>query len=107
MTQAAEGDRACRRVLADAGRAIGRALANVCNVINPQRIVIGGDLTGADSSLVDGVDESLRRYALPTSSADLEVRPGQLKERAEVLGAVRLVISDTQVHAPQPLAMAS
>ena len=93
---AAEGDVGCRRVLVDAGRAVGTALANLSNVINPERIVIGGELGGADTPLVEGVCESLERYALPAAMKALTVRGGELGPRAEVLGALSLVIGDTE-----------
>ncbi len=39
------GDSLAQRVIADAGRSIGIALANLCNVFNPERAIIGGDLS--------------------------------------------------------------
>lgn len=93
---AARGDVGCRRVLVDAGRAVGRALADLCNTINPERVVIGGDLGGAGAPLVDGVKESLERYALPAAMQALTVVGGELGARAEVLGALSLVIGDTE-----------
>lgn len=39
---------------------------------------------------------SIERYALPAATASLEIVPGVLGERAEVLGAVALVIGDTE-----------
>jgi len=93
---AAEGDVGCRRVLVDAGRAVGLALANLSNVINPERIVIGGELGGADTPLVEGVRESLQRFALPAAMKALTIVGGDLGQRAEVLGALSLVIGDTE-----------
>ncbi len=52
---AQDGDRGARRVLGDAGRAIGRALALVCNSLNPAAIVVGGELGGSARPLIDGV----------------------------------------------------
>jgi hypothetical protein len=42
IEQAVTGDLACRRVLTDSGRAIGQVPANLCNVLNHERVVIGG-----------------------------------------------------------------
>ena len=45
LRAAAEGDSAARRVLADAGRHIGTALATLCDLLNPELIVVGGELS--------------------------------------------------------------
>lgn len=90
------GDVATRRVIVDAGRAVGRVLADVVNVLNPELVVVGGDLGGAGDAVLDGVTESIRRYALPAASEAVAVRAGVLGERAEVLGALNLVIGDTE-----------
>jgi predicted NBD/HSP70 family sugar kinase len=80
---------AARRIVLDAGRALGRALADVCNVLNPQRIVLGGELAAAGQPLVDGVTESIARYAQP-AVADTPVRLSELGERAQAVGALAL-----------------
>lgn len=87
----AAGDPAVRRVLSDAGRAIGRALADLANSLNPQAVVVGGSV-GASVSLCDGVRASIDRYAQPDTAAALRVMPGVLGERGQVVGAVSLAI---------------
>jgi hypothetical protein len=64
--------------------------------VNPGRIVVGGELSLVGAPLLDGIRTSIERYALPSAAAALEVVPGVLGERAEVLGAIALVISDTE-----------
>jgi predicted NBD/HSP70 family sugar kinase len=93
---ASAGDLGTRRVLTDAGRAIGRALADACNLLNPELVVVGGELGLAGDALLDGVQESLANFALPAAAEAVRVRAGVLGERAEVLGALALVIADTE-----------
>jgi len=92
----ARGDLGARRVLDDAGRAIGRALADLCNHLNPEAIVVGGELSTEGGPLLAGIRESIDRYALPAAAGAVELRAGELGERAEVLGALALVIGDTE-----------
>jgi predicted NBD/HSP70 family sugar kinase len=92
---AASGDLGARRVFNDAGRALGRVLADLCNHLNPAAIIVGGELSVALGPLLDGVIESVHRYAQPAVADAVEVRPGVLGDRAEVLGALALVIGDT------------
>jgi predicted NBD/HSP70 family sugar kinase len=104
LARAAAGDAGPRRALLDAGRAVGQALANLSNVTNPERIVIGGELGGPGTPLLEGVEDSLTRYALPAALDALTVVGGQLGVRAEVLGALSLVIGDTEGVSSEKLA---
>jgi predicted NBD/HSP70 family sugar kinase len=92
IESAREGDAACRRVLADAGRHIGVAVANLCNLVNPERVVVGGSIASAADLLLDPLRESVRLRAIQSASEDVQIVPGQLGERAELLGAVALVL---------------
>jgi predicted NBD/HSP70 family sugar kinase len=96
LALAAEGDVGVRRVFADAGRSVGRSVADLVNAVNPALVVVGGELAAVGEPLLDGIRASIERYALPAAAAALEVVPGVLGERAEVLGAVALVIGDTE-----------
>ena len=88
----AEGDAGVRRVLSDAGRTVGRALADLCNSLNPE--------ARRDRRLPRHVGVARRRgaaavdrYAQPDTAAAVRVVPGELGDRAEVLGAVALAIA--------------
>jgi len=97
---AREGDLGCRRVIADAGRAIGQVAATLVNVLNPELLIVGGDLSDAGELLLDGVRESLERSALPTAVQAADVVAGSLGDRAEVLGAIALVLSEAERDHP-------
>jgi glucokinase-like ROK family protein len=91
---AREGDLGCRRVVADIGRHIGSGVASLCNLLNPSRVVLGGDLADAGDLVLDPVRDSVARYAVPSAARQLRVVPGTLGGRAEVLGALALVLSE-------------
>jgi len=95
---ATEGDAGARRVIGDAGRVTGRALANLCNQLNPELIVVGGRLAQAGNVLLDPLREGVRRYAIAAAADAVSIVPSVLGERAEVLGALALVI-----HQSDPL----
>ena len=90
------GDRGATRVVYDAGRAVGRVLATLATCLDPQAIVVGGELAAAGEPLLDGMRDAIERYARPGVSRSLEVKAGVLGDWAEVLGALALVISDTE-----------
>jgi predicted NBD/HSP70 family sugar kinase len=94
LSLAREGDLACQRVVADAGRHIGTAVANLCNLLNPARVVVGGDLAAAGELLLEPLRESVRRNAISSAADGVEIVAGVLGERAEVMGALALAIGE-------------
>ena len=91
------GDPGAQRVLNDAGHTIGRSLAGLCTVLNPDVVVIGGSL-GASDSLVRGVQTAVDHFAQPDAAAAVQVRSGRLGHRAELVGAVALAIARAEQY---------
>jgi glucokinase-like ROK family protein len=86
------GDPAARTLIGEAGREIGVALAGLCNLLNPDCVIVGGDLSAAGELITEPVLESIRRYAITSAAEEVSVVPGVLGERAELLGALALVL---------------
>lgn len=84
-----EGNAGARRVLADAGTAVGRALLPVCTVLDPALVVLGGDCAGSEA-LLQAVRDVLARELTPLRREAVPVVTGTLGEDAETLGAVAL-----------------
>jgi predicted NBD/HSP70 family sugar kinase len=87
-----EGDPGVRRVLGDAGRTAGRALADLCHSLNPELVVVGGAF-GSSPSLLDGVRAAVDRYAQPDTAAAVTVRSSELGDDAELRGAIALAVA--------------
>jgi glucokinase-like ROK family protein len=92
LALARTGDTAAIRLIGEAGREIGVAVANLCNVINPDRVIVGGDLSAAGDLITEPILESIRRYAILSAAGQVSVVPGTLGDRAELLGALALVL---------------
>ena len=89
-------DPAGRRVLTAAGRTLGRVLADLCNALNPDLLVVGGELGTGGAPVLQGIRESIDKYTLPAVSQALSVRSAQLGRRSELMGAVARAIE--QAH---------
>ena len=103
------GDVGRQRAIADAGRVLGRVVAAICNVFNPDTVVVGGDLGAAGDVLLDPMREAVSRYAIPPAADGRTDRGGVLGDRAEVLGALALALLQSE-HlaarlAPHPLSI--
>jgi len=97
------GEPGALRIVADAGRAVGTALAGVCTMLDPDLVVIGGRTAAAGQPLLDGIVETLGRGVPPTDEPVVPVVAGELGVRAEVLGAVALAIAVAPLAAPTAL----
>ncbi|GAB2726999.1 ROK family transcriptional regulator [Nocardioides pakistanensis] len=95
---ATEGDAGCRRVIADAGRSIGSALATLCNLVNPARIIVGGTLGEAGEILLEPMRGSLRRGAVRSAAHDVEIVCASLGHDAELMGAIALALERAEVR---------
>jgi predicted NBD/HSP70 family sugar kinase len=92
---AEEGDPACRRVLGDSARIVGSVVAALCNQLNPERVVVGGTVSPAGELVLEPMRDMVRRYAIPAAADDAQVVQGALGERAELLGALILVVGQS------------
>lgn len=92
IQRAGEGDLGCQRALADVGQQIGIAVANLCNLLNPERVVIGGALSLAGDLVLQPVRDAVRRHTIQASAQAVQIVAGVLGDRAEVLGAVAQVL---------------
>ena len=86
------GELRCHRAISDAGHEIGIAIAGLCNLINPERVIVGGLVSRTGEVLLQPMRESIRRHALLAVAETLDVRPAVFVERAELLGSLALAL---------------
>lgn len=89
---AGDGDARCRRAISDAGREMGVAIAGLCNLINPERVIVGGLLCRAGDVLLQPLRESLRRHTVQAAAESVEVRAAFFVDRAELFGSFALAL---------------
>ncbi|WP_113717037.1 ROK family transcriptional regulator [Arthrobacter dokdonensis] len=91
VQHAKSGDSTTLRVLEDAGTAVGRALANISNLMSPDVVVIGGPLATLGELLLSPIRRGLLRHAVPIVGENTTLATSALGSRSEALGAVSLV----------------
>lgn len=89
---ALEGDELACRVISDAGRTLGIGVANLLNLVNPERLVIGGGITRAGEILLEPLRHTVRTRALAESIAHAEIERSPLGELGIAVGAATLVL---------------
>jgi predicted NBD/HSP70 family sugar kinase len=86
------GDATARMLITGAGQALGVAMANLLNLVNPGRIVLGGHLTEAGAMLLDPLRTALSERALWSSVEGSELVISPLGDQAVALGAATLLL---------------
>lgn len=88
-----EGDQVAIEVVNKVGMYLGIAIANLVDIINPQRIILSGGI-----SKIDGILEAVRKVlderGLSEEPKDNQVVLAHLKDNATVLGAATLVLHE-------------
>jgi glucokinase len=85
------GDLLARRVISEAGEAIGRHLANLVHAFNPEVIVLGGGVSRIGPLLFDPLQRALRAHVMhPSYLEDLRLEPAALGDDAGLIGAMVL-----------------
>ena len=95
---ARRGNVAARRVFEDAGLHLGWGLAMVTNLLNPDVILVGGDMAKADDLLLDSARLGMRRHVL-AGTATTPIMVAGLGERASLVGALTLAVDATDLLA--------
>jgi len=89
---AEENDAAAIAILEQVYAYMGEFIANICAVLNPAQIVIGGGVSKAGQMLLDGIKRHFVRYAYH-ACADTKFKLASLGNDAGVYGAVKLILN--------------
>jgi glucokinase len=97
LSQAARsGDAEARKVWQVFGRYLGLGLANLINVLNPDRIVIGGGVSGAWPLFAPAMRAAIDSQALEAPAREVRITQATLGNHAGILGAAVLLWSNSQ-----------
>ncbi len=94
--RALEGDANARQSYRDAGRALGIAIATLVNLLNPERIVIGGGVLPAWDLFMPVAEHEMRRRAFAAPATRVSFAPAALGDLAGVTGAAGLLWRDLE-----------
>jgi glucokinase len=86
---ARRGDRTARRVLDEVGSNLGRGVAGIISLLNPELVVVGGGLAGAGELILAPLRRAARQWGQPLASRQVRIVRSKLGEDAGVLGAAR------------------
>ena len=92
VAKAAEaGDPVAKRIFEKMGYYIGMGLTSVINLLNPEKIIIGGGVAECGELLLDPIRRTINDRAMKVQREAVEIVPAELGNSAGVIGASMLV----------------
>lgn len=88
---AKQGDPVAIRIYTIMGEYIGFGLSSVVNLLNPEKIIIGGGVAESGDLLLNPIRETIKKRAMVVAGSAVEVVPAELGNSAGVIGASMLV----------------
>ena len=94
VTEAARrGDRVACEVLAEIGTNLGRGVASIVSLLNPEVVVLGGGLGSAGELILKPLRRAARQWGQPLGVRQVRIVCSRLGEDAGVLGAARYALT--------------
>ena len=84
---AKQGDTVCLKAIDEMTDVLGKGIANICYVLNPQTVVLGGGIMAQEGFLKPRIQESIRRYLISDIADKTAVVFAKYQNDAGMLGA--------------------
>ena len=94
---AVHADPEARRLIREAGRHIGEVLAGAVNLLNPDALVIAGDMAKAYDIFVAGLRETVYGNATAVATRELQILPSTHGDQSGVIGSAAMILDHVQV----------
>jgi predicted NBD/HSP70 family sugar kinase len=78
-------------LIRDSGRRIGETLAAAVTLLNPEVVIIGGDLAGAYEPFVAGLRETVYQRSTALSTRQLRILASTFGERQGLIGCAAMI----------------
>ncbi|MGH9767773.1 MAG: ROK family protein, partial [Blastocatellia bacterium] len=78
-------------------RWIGRGVANLISILNPDAVVIGGRVGSMLKPYLDEIRDEASKWTMPASSHQCRIVNATLGDKAALIGAARLAFWRTSV----------
>lgn len=90
---AKQGDAVAKKIYSRMGEYIGIGLGGVVNLLNPEKIIVGGGVADCGELLLAPIKETLLKRTMTISGSTVKVVPAKLGNTAGVIGASLLMDS--------------
>lgn len=91
IATAKKDDNLCIELISEAGEKIGKSIAFLINIFNPELVIIGGNLAAAGDYLMLPLKSATNKYSLNLVYKDTKFRLSRMGADAGALGAAMLI----------------
>lgn len=93
ITAVEKEDLLCIEIVEEIGQKLGRQIAGLISIFNPELVIIGGALSLTGDYIIQPIKTAVRKYSLNLVNKDAVIIPSKLKSKAGVVGACMLARS--------------
>lgn len=86
-------DLLCIEIIEEIGQKLGRQIAGLINIFNPELVIIGGTLSLTNDYITQPIKTAIRKYSLNLVNKDSKITCSKLKDKAGIIGACMIARS--------------
>ena len=86
-------DLLCIEIVEEIGQKLGKQIAGLINIFNPELVIIGGTLSLTGDYITQPIKTAVRKYSLNVVNKDSAIMTSKLKDKAGIVGACMLARS--------------
>ena len=86
-------DLLCIEIVEEIGQKLGKQIAGLINLFNPELVIIGGTISLTGDYITQPIKTAVRKYSLNLVNKDSAIVTSKLKDRAGIVGACMLARS--------------
>lgn len=86
-------DMLCIEIVEEIGQKLGKQIAGLINIFNPELVIVGGTLSLTGEYITQPIKTAIRKYSLNLVNQDSVILASKLKDRAGIIGACMLARS--------------
>lgn len=87
MNAVAKEDPLCIEIVEQVGYTLGKSIAGLINIFNPELVIIGGQVSQAEGFIMLPIQSSIRKHSLNLVNRDSKIVTSKLKQNAGIVGA--------------------
>lgn len=95
-----QGDQFAIELIEESGGYLAQGIAILIHLLNPEMIIIGGDLADAENLLADPIQQKLNKYTINRIRQDTVIHISELKGLAGLLGTIPVVMTNIFSQTP-------
>jgi predicted NBD/HSP70 family sugar kinase/predicted transcriptional regulator len=94
-----EKDPLALKVIEQAGQDLGKKIAFIVNLLNPEVVVIGGGVEDCGAPLLDSIKHTVKEWSVEEAATQVKIIPSAFGENAVALGVVGIVAREVFAQA--------